>query len=200
MSHFITCKPNNDGNIQAFFENTTKMTYELALVDIYYNISWMVSFGKIGFIFEQLLYEEEVECYDYSSYDVLQTAIDHLILKNKLKVKATIKYDYYKKQLFFESSSDAFEFVVGKELQEYFGLPVFTFKKMKIACLPRLEKVKLMNIYCEVIADQVVGQGKEKLLRICLMEEVNLLNLQEFDTMSAAAIKKRLCCYSKFGN
>ena len=165
MNYYITCKPNPEGLIQAFFETPTKISFELALVEIVYSLSWKVTFGSIGLIVNDVEYSQEVVCFDYSPHDVLQDAVDSIIASNKLKCKPVIKYDYARRQLFFDSSDKNVQIKLGQELVNQIKAPLNSFQKLKVSCGQRLEKCKLMNIYCDVIDDQIIGDSKEKLLR-----------------------------------
>lgn len=165
MSHFITCKPNNEGNIQAFFELPTKISYEISLVELFYSLSWKVSFGSLGLIINGNLFEQELVLYDYSPIDVLQQSLDEIVRKNNLNVSPTIKYDSSKKQIVFESNDPKVQFKIGTVLRDYLGLNIDIFSKMRVVSGAKLEQVKLIHVYCDVVADQVFGLAKSKLLR-----------------------------------
>ena len=186
MSFFVTCTP-NDGKIVGFidFALNPKLKYEVALVEMIYSLDWHVQFGSIGLEINGTQIMNSIEEYDYSYLDSLQYSIDSIIKSADYKFvkQPSIKYDYGKKLLSFDTFDPKVKFICDDIFKENLGLYLNEFSSIKVHTSSRLEKTRSLNVYCDLISDQFVGLSRSKLLRSIKVEgDAHKLRIQMYSS------------------
>ena len=173
MSFYVTCTL-HDGKVVGFidFALNPKLKYEVALVEMMYSLDWHVNFGSIGLEINGSQIMSSIEEYDYSYLDSLQYSIDQIVSSTNYKFfkQPSIKYDYNKKLLSFDTFDPKVKFICDDIFKENIGLYLNEFSSTRVHTPPRLEKTRIVNIFCDLISDQFIGVSRSKLLRSLKVE------------------------------
>lgn len=190
MSFYVTCKSTNDGSINAYVESflNPKIKYEVGLVEFIYNNSWPAHFGKFNIYHNKRLIEEiEFEDYDNISIETFIFLIEQRFKSFELDVPLPfISYSYTKRMLsiFSRDKSIEFESNMFGDMEKFSQLSILNHA-------PLFRKTNFLNIFTDIISEQINGESKAHLLRTVGVEGYAFeWKIKDFDSIHYCDVQR----------